>query len=44
MTYGNGATTSYTYDDHGRTTQVTTSSGDVYIYTYKGRSSQTFTI
>ena len=36
MTYGNGATVSYAYDDYGRKTQTTTSSGDSYVYTYTG--------
>lgn len=36
MTYGNGATVSYTYDDYGRKTQTTTSSGDSYSYTFTG--------
>ena len=36
MTYGNGATVSYSYDDYGRKTQTTTSSGDSYTYAYAG--------
>ena len=36
MSYGNGATVSYTYDKLGRKTQTTTSSGDSYRYTYTG--------
>ena len=36
MTYGNGATVSYSYDDYGRKTQTTTSSGDSYTYAYTG--------
>ena len=36
MTYGNGATVSYTYDKVGRKTEVTTSAGDSYNYSYTG--------
>ena len=36
MTYGNGATVNYTYDDLGRKTQTATSSGDTYTYNYTG--------
>ena len=36
MTYGNGATVNYTYDDLGRKTQTATSSGDTYTYKYTG--------
>ena len=36
MTYGNGATVSYTYDNFGRKIQTDTSSLDQYKYTYTG--------
>ena len=36
MTYGNGATVSYTYDNYGRKIQTDTSSFDQYKYTYTG--------
>ena len=36
MTYGNGATVAYTYDELGRSAQTTTSSGDSYTYAYTG--------
>lgn len=36
MTWGNGATVSYTYDALGRKTQTSTSSGDSYAYSYTG--------
>ena len=34
--YGNGAYTTFTYDNLGRATQTQTSSGDIYDYTYTG--------
>ena len=36
MTYGNGDYTDYTYDDLGRTAQVSTSDGGLYTYVYTG--------
>lgn len=36
MTYGNGATVRYTYDDYGRKIQTDTSSHDQYKYAYSG--------
>jgi RHS repeat-associated protein len=36
MSYGNGATVSYTYDNYGRKTQTTSSDGDSYRYRYTG--------
>ncbi|MBR4657274.1 MAG: RHS repeat-associated core domain-containing protein, partial [Oscillospiraceae bacterium] len=36
MTYGNGATVSYTYDNYGRKIQTDTSSHDQYKYAYTG--------